>query len=67
MENNHQKIANERRSGSDRRNTTIGFDFPYIDSHGHLVIEDRRKSDRRNMLSQEVAHLPKSLEKQQSA
>ena len=37
----------ERRSGSDRRNWHCEYEFPYVDTHGILVISDRRKSDER--------------------
>ena len=37
----------ERRSGSERRAQAGGLDFPFIDSHGHLVTEERRKNNRR--------------------
>ena len=33
----------ERRSGEDRRSWQCQLDFPYVDSHGTLVVEDRRK------------------------
>ena len=43
--------AEDRRSGQDRRNWECQHEFPYIDSHGVLVIEDRRVSnDRRKDL-----------------
>ena len=48
MDKNRHQIANERRSGVDRRLEAIGYDFPFIDSHGLLVTEDRRKSNRRD-------------------
>jgi hypothetical protein len=38
----------DRRSGRDRRSWECNLDFPYVDSHGTLVTEDRRKCvDRR--------------------
>jgi len=33
----------DRRCGEDRRSWHCHLDFPYVDSHGTLVIEDRRK------------------------
>lgn len=33
----------ERRCGEDRRSWECQLDFPYVDSHGTLVVEDRRK------------------------
>lgn len=47
MENEQANINIERRSGADRRDDSEAFDFPFIDSHGHLVTEDRRKYHRR--------------------
>lgn len=47
MENNRQNINKERRTGADRRNMIVDFDFPFVDSHGQLVTEDRRQSERR--------------------
>lgn len=32
----------DRRSGEDRRSWQCQLDFPYVDSHGTLVVEDRR-------------------------
>jgi hypothetical protein len=38
----------DRRSGNDRRSWECQLDFPYVDSHGTLVTEDRRRvADRR--------------------
>lgn len=38
----------ERRQGYDRRRWTCHHDFPYVDSHGYLVEQNRRNStDRR--------------------
>ena len=37
----------DRRSGNDRRNWHCEYDFPYVDTHGILVIRDRRKSNER--------------------
>ena len=39
----------ERRSGEDRRSWECHLDFPYVDSHGTLVIEDRRKQVERRI------------------
>lgn len=33
----------DRRSGEDRRSWQCQLDFPYVDSHGTLVVEDRRR------------------------
>ena len=33
----------DRRCGDDRRSWQCQLDFPYVDSHGTLVLEDRRK------------------------
>jgi len=38
----------ERRCGTDRRRWNCDHDFPYVDSHGFLVVNNRRKAkDRR--------------------
>ena len=42
---------NERRTGADRRATDVNFGFPFIDSHGNLVTEDRRIINRRTQES----------------
>ena len=41
MEVNRNGI--DRRAGEDRRSWECQLDFPYVDSHGALVVEDRRK------------------------
>lgn len=33
----------DRRAGDDRRSWECQLDFPYVDSHGSLVTEDRRQ------------------------
>ena len=38
-----KRTGNERRTGEDRRSWECQLDFPYVDSHGTLVVEDRRK------------------------
>jgi hypothetical protein len=38
-----RRQGSDRRSGIDRRSWQSQLDFPYVDSHGTLVIEDRRK------------------------
>lgn len=51
METDQRFGAKDRRSGSDRRTWQNGYDFPFIDSHGVLVTEERRISgDRRLQL-----------------
>lgn len=47
MQTGSKNRKEERRSGVDRRMDAIGLDFPFIDSHGNLVTEDRRKTTRR--------------------
>ena len=38
----------DRRSGAERREYHVDIGFPFVDTHGHLVIEERRKlADRR--------------------
>lgn len=59
----------ERRKGEDRRSWECQLDFPYVDSHGTLVLEDRRMvaerrvaypehidGDRRKILKRQVAN-----------
>lgn len=46
---NKGKNKEERRSGADRRIHAIGFEFPFIDSHGHLVTQERRQNSRRKV------------------
>jgi len=48
MQNQDNNRKSEKRSGTDRRARAIGLDFPFIDSHGNLVTEERRKSNRRH-------------------
>jgi len=38
-----RRSGQDRRCGEDRRSWECQLDFPYVDSHGTLVIEDRRK------------------------
>jgi len=45
-----QDLYMERRSGNERRNWHCEYDFPYVDTHGMLVIRDRRKSDERRSI-----------------
>lgn len=37
-----KRKGTERRRGEDRRSWECQLDFPYVDSHGTLVVEDRR-------------------------
>jgi hypothetical protein len=37
-----KRIGEDRRAGEDRRSWECQLDFPYVDSHGTLVVEDRR-------------------------
>ena len=46
----------DRRAGEDRRSWECQLDFPYVDSHGTLVVEDRRK-----MVERRIAY-PEHLE-----
>lgn len=43
-----QQKSRERRSGNDRRCWHCQHEFPYIDSHGMLVTENRRREERRD-------------------
>ena len=54
MQDKSQQFSNERRSGTDRRYWECKIEFPYIDSHGTLVTEDRRKQQRRETLRGQV-------------
>ena len=38
-----RRRQSDRRSGEDRRSWECQLDFPYVDSHGTLVTEDRRR------------------------
>lgn len=44
-----RRSGNDRRSGEDRRSWHCQLDFPYVDSHGSLVVEDRRLLVERRM------------------
>jgi len=51
---NERKIDlfDRRRGGDNRRCWRCDYDYPFIDSHGMLVTEDRRKNiDRRTEMS----------------
>lgn len=37
-----RRQSTDRRAGDDRRSWECQLDFPYVDSHGSLVTEDRR-------------------------
>ncbi len=37
-----KRNGTDRRVGEDRRSWECQLDFPYVDSHGTLVVEDRR-------------------------
>lgn len=45
QQNQHmeRRQTSNRRSGNDRRSWECQLDFPYVDSHGTLVTEDRRQ------------------------
>ena len=44
------KTTPNRRSGNERRIYETDLGFPFIDTHGHLVTEDRRSlTDRRTV------------------
>ncbi|MGD8593467.1 MAG: hypothetical protein PVF82_11575 [Gammaproteobacteria bacterium] len=46
----------ERRCGEDRRRWNCYHDFPYVDSHGYLVVDNRRKNRDRRQLVGKVKH-----------
>lgn len=64
-----RRRASDRRCGEDRRSWECQLDFPYVDSHGTLVLEERRKvverridyaehhnGDRRNARTRQIAN-----------
>ena len=64
-----KRKGTERRAGEDRRSWECQLDFPYVDSHGTLVVEDRRvmverriayaehlEGDRRHSLKRQFAN-----------
>ncbi len=52
----------ERREGIDRRNWHCEYDFPYVDSHGILVTNDRRDGDeRRNIAIAAITYHKRNL------
>jgi len=44
-----RRQSTDRREGDDRRSWECQLDFPYVDSHGSLVTEDRRQLVERRM------------------
>jgi hypothetical protein len=64
-----KRNGTDRRIGDDRRSWECQLDFPYVDSHGTLVVEDRRimverriaypehlEGDRRQILKRQFAN-----------
>lgn len=52
VSNQHEKESPDRRSGNERRAYKVEIGFPFVDTHGHLVIDERRKlADRREPYS----------------
>jgi len=48
----HKMDPLDRRSGQERRAYNVDIGFPFVDTHGHLVIDERRKlADRREACS----------------
>lgn len=47
MDNTEYK--SDQRTGGDRRNCLNQLDFPYLDSHGNLVLDDRRQNMERRL------------------
>ena len=48
--NNHNTMnGTERRKGTDRRRWTCNHDFPYVDTHGVLVVRNRRNNTERRL------------------
>ena len=48
MQDKKRQNPVERRAGKERRCWECEHEFPYIDGHGMLVTEERRKEPRRN-------------------
>ena len=64
-----KRSGQDRRTGEDRRSWECQLDFPYVDSHGTLVTEERRNiverrisyaenldGDRRQSLKRQLAN-----------
>ena len=51
MKSQKTSTIQDRRKGQDRRNWECQHAFPYIDGHGELVVDDRRKSSDRRLLA----------------
>lgn len=64
MQNRNNDKREERRSGSDRRMYAIDLGFPFIDSHGHLVTQERRQCNRRKSI--ELANATTKLAQQKN-
>ena len=53
MTNQHNINPSDRRSGNERRVYIVDIGFPFVDTHGHLVVNERRKlADRREAYSE---------------
>lgn len=48
---NDTKQKSDQRTGEDRRSWQKQLDFPYLDSHGNLILDDRRNNMERRTAS----------------
>ena len=51
---NETDSKTERRLGADRRRWNCKHDFPYVDSHGDLVVNNRRKQKDRRLSQDKI-------------
>ena len=52
MMKQHKMDSPDRRSGIERREYIVDIGFPFVDTHGHLVVAERRtRADRRELYS----------------
>ena len=43
MTKQHKMNPPDRRTGKKRRTYEVDIGFPFVDTHGHLVVDERRK------------------------
>ena len=53
----------DRRSGNERRIYIVDIGFPFVDTHGHLVVDERRKLEDRREAYTEYNEEQLSLDK----
>ena len=64
MTKQHKINPPDRRTGNERRTYKVDIGFPFVDTHGHLVVNERRKlADRREAAYTEYHDEQVSLEK----